>query len=353
MRGTVPDLRVDANRDGVVDLSGSSDERLEDSREALFLANLDDDTRRCLLPENLVSLDDPAYDQKRAACNDAADNIVNGLFDERDLASIHALPMRDAPEGARIAISGAPDGSVRLFMRDSGQLRTFDPSTEPVPAQALRDGLELRLEGRDIIRDTRWNGTVRVTLSLPDGKSDTVALRQAPLLLQHTLQTSSQVILAARPKLLSKDEFEKDPILGFTYEDYLEFQKPLIPAHKSFRDTLDAARQSAEVDKPLRQLPIDKADMWMQDMFEPAYMSVPGQDGNPHIIRVLLRSPDLARPGSRVVFELRRRDVAVVQQAQDPFEYPPLWTATSIGWAISMPCHPTRPTANTIRMAAS
>jgi protein-arginine deiminase len=88
------DLRVDANRDGRIDLTGQSDQRGEDragvESGAVFLPNLDDDARRCKMtgPDGK-----PLPEAQVIACRDGADTVVNGARDEKDLARIRSVPM--------------------------------------------------------------------------------------------------------------------------------------------------------------------------------------------------------------------------------------------------------------------
>lgn len=344
-RVAVPDLRVDANRDGRIDLRGMSDEDLESSREALFLPNLDDDADRCAPGSDLfkdVNLDkmDPEIDRQLLACNDAQDNVVNGIRDELDLARIRAVPIPDAADGATIVLGGAPTGTIRLFLRDGDQLRAFNPTTEKVPAQALRTGLELRLESRDIVRDSTWSGAVRVTLRLPNGASDTVRLRQAPLLLQHTLQRSQRVMLNTAKTPLSREEFEElyKDLPEYRYEDYLFFITSANMGYREFRKTLEAARRSAGVIRGLKELD-SNGDRWTQDVFEPAYSSVPGPGGKPHVMRMVIRSSQPWRAGGRVAFRLRGPDIGVVQQFTT--DLPPVADSSlsSLGNLDAVPAH--------------
>ncbi|WP_204369246.1 protein-arginine deiminase family protein, partial [Methylocucumis oryzae] len=345
LRGTFPDLRVDANRDGIVDLSGKSDERLEDSQLALFLPNLDDDAKRCGPGEDLYSDAlfgndyDPKVDRRLLTCNDAQDDIVNGSRDEQDLARIHALPLPDVVDRATVVVSGAPAGAVRLFIRQGGQLRAFNPATEKVPVQALRNGLELLLEGRDIIRDNSWDGSVRVSLYLPSGAGDSVRLRVAPLLLQHTLQHSQRVLLSPY-KLLSREQFEElyKDIPEYLYEDYVSDLQFFNMGYGEFRDTLNAARRSARVKPGLKELNTN-TDRWTQDIFEPAYASVPGADGKPQVMRILIRSAQLWRVGGRAVFSLRGPDVGVVQQFSTDLPATVDQSLNSLGNLDAVPAH--------------
>jgi protein-arginine deiminase len=65
-----------------------------------------------------------------------------------------------------------------------------------------------------------------------------------------------------------------------------------------------------------------ESDQWAQDIFESGYVSKPGPGGVPHVMRVMLRSPNLydakthaLRPAGRYVFtHLRGKNVGAVQQ---------------------------------------
>ncbi|MGX5207331.1 hypothetical protein ACWKT3_01290 [Streptomyces violaceus] len=78
----VADLRADVNQDGRVDAGGPSDEAGEEvwrpGRGAVFLANLDDDARRCRMRPGDLDRVDPAVDERLAACHDAADTRAAG-----------------------------------------------------------------------------------------------------------------------------------------------------------------------------------------------------------------------------------------------------------------------------------
>lgn len=308
-------LAVDGNHDGVVDLWDESDRG-----EALFLPNVDDDSSRCQLPEDLFTHDgeDRSFDRQLATCNDAADEIVNGESDLADMAQVLSAPMDDAPDGAQLVVEGAPAEAVRVFIRDQDGFRVFDTVSETVPRQMLLKGLDLRIEGRDVLRDSSWDGTVKLSLRLPDGCMDTVYLRQAPVLLQNNLQSLQQVVITNPPAPMTKEELlaEIGDNSFYTYEMYLEeYDRMFGNPFKAFRDTLDAARVAAAVEAPLKKVDSD-GDRWAQDLFEPAYASMPGPGGQPHVMRVLIRTASL-RPSARSIFTLRGPDVGVVHQSSD------------------------------------
>src|SRR3954447_12762672 len=87
-------ILADTDRDGVLtaeDAEGSG--TWTKDRGALFLANLDDDTSRC---PKIASDGTQLTDVQLAACNDAADGIVNGDSDVLDLARVQVQPVDTA-----------------------------------------------------------------------------------------------------------------------------------------------------------------------------------------------------------------------------------------------------------------
>ncbi|WP_158680978.1 hypothetical protein [Streptomyces viridochromogenes] len=167
----VADLRADANQDGSVDVTGSSDEAGEEEwhpgRGAVFLANVDDDARRCRLRPGDLDRIDPAVDERLAACHDAADERVGGARDEADLAPLRIPPATVGDQASgRVEVAPAQRPYARLFVRRDGALRVL---RGPLTARELRAGVELALEGRDIVRDPRrWDGEVTVTLTVTE-----------------------------------------------------------------------------------------------------------------------------------------------------------------------------------------
>ncbi|HET9450205.1 MAG TPA: protein-arginine deiminase, partial [Aggregicoccus sp.] len=193
----VADLRADVDRDGTVELEGAEDEAGEEAwraaRGALFLANLDDDGERC----SPAALPVDVSDAQLAACHDAADEVVNGSRDALDLAPLRTVALPEAPDDAfaTVQVVGAGAAHTRLFLRESGTWRALAPETR-VGARHLRAGLELALEGRDVVRDPAlWDGTADVVLALARAAApgevlarDGVRLKVAPVLTLSHLQ---------------------------------------------------------------------------------------------------------------------------------------------------------------------
>jgi protein-arginine deiminase len=162
-------------------------------------------------------------------------------------------------------------------------------------ASELRHGVELGIEGRDIVRDSAvWDGTANVSLTVTGNGStatDHVLLKEAPVLTQLNTQRLQQVLTTPA---------DKDDAEG-----------------KEWRSVVE--KQAKASGAPLRLL--DQGDdKWTQDIFEPAYMSIPGPGGKPQGMKVLLGSVnDDRRVGSRVIFtDLAGHDVAAVHTEHVP-----------------------------------
>ncbi len=308
------DIRADHNRDGVVDLTDPTEDADEqtwdESHGAIFLANLDDDDLSCPKVNSSIS------DADLAACHDAADEAIDGAADLEDLARLKTAPWPGAPDGAtgRVELSLpsgdarlAPDDVARLFVDDGGGKFSPLAADHQLDADALRRGVTLALEGKDILRgDKPWDGYLEVTFTVRGpgagggqgaaGEivgSDTVRLRLAPLLTSHHLQPAERIFVS--------DSGGPDSDV---------FQAGIAKA-------LQAAGLAASA---LVKLPT--WDQWTQDFFETGWMSMPAAGGKQHVITVLLRSANIEEPddpsplrwAGRMVFEQRGKDVAAIQQ---------------------------------------
>jgi len=299
----VADLRGDANRDGEVRFDDDADDNDTTWSGAIgpvLLANIDDDGERCAAES---SEDDIAI----ARCNDAEDEIVNGEDDARDLARLKTRPATqpaDATGHIEITPAAARWG-VRMFQKTGPgptDFRTVTPDTV-FSSDELTRGLELAIEAKDIVRDaTLWDGFVdlRLTVRSSGGTAtDAVRMRVAPVLTYHHLL----------------------PVETVWMPDIRTLR------HDRMHDDLEKACAAAGVPAPRT---LDVRDQWTQDYFEPAFMSMPGPGGTQHVIRVNYRSANISDPSrkgrplrdaGKVVFQLRGKDVAGVQQfdlAHDP-----------------------------------
>jgi len=293
------DLRADINRNGIVDMDDPSEDLGEDAWDkdygAIFLANIDDDQESC--PTT-------GTDAQLAACNDADDEQINGADDLLDLARLKTRPWPEASNSAvgSIIISSPGDGFVRLFKNSGGTFIVFNPVTDTLTATEIRAGVEFAIEGKDVVRDTAvWDGFIDVTFTINDADvpgpdSDTVRMREAPLITRHHL----------------------DPPLRVYASPYM-----LLTGSTDFVNDLKSALSAAGISEPLDELPVD-TDQWTQDYFETAYMSMPATGGQ-QIIHVNIRAAcgnmsldgffNPLRRSGRVVFTVMRgKDVAGLQQ---------------------------------------
>ena len=297
--GNVPivDIRADVNRNGTIDLDDPTEDLNEDTWDsthgAIFLANIDDDQQTCAKSGTDLNL---------PKCNDASDEIVNGPDDLLDLARLKTVPWPGAPADATgtITVSAPAASYVRLFIDQGTGFAVFHPVPDKLSASQIRQGVELGIEGRDIVRNTAvWDGYVDITFTVTgsgfSAQSDKVRMREAPMITRHHLDP---------PLRLYAVSFSGDSDSA------------------AFIGDLEAAMSASGVANPLWELNTD--DQWAQDYFETAYMSMPGPNGL-QVIHVNVRSANQNRNGvatnyplreaGQVVFtELRGKDVGGVQQ---------------------------------------
>lgn len=313
-------LIADTDRDGRLsgaDLPGRGS--WSDSRGALVLPNLDDDAGRCpTLADDGSRLGDDAL----AACNDAADERVAGQGDALDLAPLRlaALPGLGPGAHATVRVDRTAAPHTRLYRRHENGLPTPLGTGARLTARELRSGVDLALEARDLVRDPEvWNGLIDVTVEVVDGDRvlrDTARLRVAPLILTHDLLPVDRMVVSDNGT--SPEDAERhgyDPDIA---------ARPVEKGERVFRDQLGAALAGAGVDDRLLEYPTG-GDRWMRDQFITGYFEVPGPSGQPHRMRVLLRSSDVMPEGSTRDFPLREAgrsaftvlrgpDTAVLQQ---------------------------------------
>ncbi|MFJ9822515.1 protein-arginine deiminase domain-containing protein [Streptomyces sp. NPDC101151] len=311
------DLRADVNRDGQVDVTGDTDTAGEDSwsvgRGAIQLPNIDDDSKRC---PTTGQGGRPLPDAKLAACNDASDTKVDGRADADDLARVRSVPLpglgKDA-QGSLKVTTGATH--THVFVKRSGTWVLVTPRTRLTAAE-LRSGVELGVEATDVIRDSgKWDGRTVLDLTVTSAgttTSDEVTLRVAPLLTQHHLQNTRQVMVT---KVRGAGEFGR--------------------LQRKFVKGLAREVKKAGVTEPL--VTFEKyGDVWAQDFVEPAYVSMTGPGGHRQAMRVMLRSAQPDRAAGRELFEkVRGRDTGVVQVSDR--SQPDDWSLNSMGNLETIP----------------
>jgi protein-arginine deiminase len=313
----IVDLRVDVNRNGTIDLADPTEDQGEDTWDknhgAIFLANIDDDEKAC--PTSGKT------DAQYAACNDAADDKINGPDDLADLArmKVVAWPLAPTDIVGTVAVTNAD--RVRMFKMVGGNFEPFDPATMTLTKADFETGVEFAIEAKDIVRDNAaWDGFADVKLTVtgtgPDGvplpePNDKVRLRVAPVLFRHHLDPA-RTAYASSIKSTSSLAFRKDLSAGVTF---------------------------AGLPDPLYEIPVQ--DQWNQDYFETAYVSMPGPNGKQHVIHVNFRSANYTgnalRSAGRTVFTmLRGKDVAGAVQ-YDPAHSNDMDTLNSFGNLETVP----------------
>jgi protein-arginine deiminase len=285
----IADLRADTNRDGAISFEDKTDDDGEDVWDAkhggVFLANIDDDEESC----------DPELDDGEVEkCNDAADDEVNGTDDALDLARLKTRPWANVIDGSTGTITWSADEHVRLFKVKGTSFSLVESGMKLTEAE-LKSGIELAIEGKDIVRNAEWDGYVDFTFKIDaDGKSksDKVRMRIAPLMTYHHLLPTEQTWVSVANNQGNID----------------------------MRGDLAAALSEAGLPAVKG---VTTSDSWNQDYFETGFMSMPGAGGKQHAIRVNIRSSNVYnsnqsgyynRGAGAVVWFLRGKDVAGIHQ---------------------------------------
>ncbi|RYP77163.1 hypothetical protein DL769_003473 [Monosporascus sp. CRB-8-3] len=296
-----PEIRADTNRDGVVDMQGSSDcwnkALWTADRGAIFLPNVGDKTRRCPNTD-LNGL--PLSNEEMARCNDASGQY---LLAPEYIAPLKTVPLPGSISNDTIAkIYATPAAAyerVRIFLLEdpskpnaTESWRIVDKGYE-FSAGQLRTGLTLGVDGREFVTDLGvWDGLATINFDIyeqPRSKSkvtDAVAMKVAPVLTHNHLEAVETIISTSGNNT--------------------------TPAQGYFLSQLDKARSDLGIQNPL-YLFNRSDDIWAQDFVEPAYASMPGPDG-PIAIRIMLRSAQSSRVAGRQVLEqMRGQGIGVYQ----------------------------------------
>jgi protein-arginine deiminase len=376
------DLRADTNRDGVVSLMGTEDDKNENiwnqNQGAILLPNIDDDSGKWKRVQKKTKLaSDITGDLKLEKLNDANDNVVNGVKDQEDLAPLKIAPWQNAPNGTQVRISTDAKSrqNVRLFVRRGDKYTSLSNSGALTLAD-LRQGVDLGIEAKDIIRDRRkWDGTVKLTLEVrANGQviRDRVTMRVSPVMFQHNLMLA-KTLYATDPKSQStnpdvaallrststpnrrEQEENQDtsgtdnPNTGQSGFSNSDIPQPLPASDRQqqrlttqgrkdfFRDLRRSLRLG---DRPVPLKLLNAAgDIWTQDIFEPGFASMPKPNGQQQIVHIIYRSANVEnippgdssvstqagtqkqssslvlREGGRAVFtDLRGENIGAVQQ---------------------------------------
>ncbi|ATY62071.1 arginine deiminase [Cordyceps militaris] len=289
-RALQPIILADTNRDGQIDLIGDSDtagrETWSEERGALFLANIGDSGRRCssLIHTN-VSSDSRESKNDLDQCHDASGTEQRNPKYLAPLATLPLISVSDSASASVTVLGDAASKNVRIFQKAGCDWR-FVSSNHTFSADELRSGLSLGIDARDVRRPGVWDGRAQVQFSVRDGADkaqDVVALRVAPILTHHHLQSATEIVVAA----------------------------PWQPGpQQTFVKEMGDISRSSGIQKPLRI--ITGTDVWVQDHFEFGYMSIPGPSG-PKTLRVVIRAAKPDETGAVAFSEFRSDTVGAVQ----------------------------------------
>jgi protein-arginine deiminase len=331
-------ILADTDRDGVLtEADADGRDAWSKDRGAFFLANLDDDTSRC---PTIAADGTQLTDLQLASCHDAADRVVNGDSDVKDLARVEVRPVdTDEVSAVRVELRGVGAAKVNVFVNSGDGTAAEDwtrlPANGALPTDLIGKGVELGVEGTDIIRDGSWDGTVTIRVVHRAGTrqvaSDQVEMRVAPLLFVTDRMPIQKLYMADNSTSVYEGAEVPEPTEGLLRTQH--------NAEALAEDFL-AGMERMGTDVELERLPSlqgargggDGTDIWTQDVMEPGLMSIPSAEGEQQM-RVFVRAPvrdgrDNAgsnpfRQTGRVVFtELRGPDVAGVQHF-DPSYVPP------------------------------
>jgi len=283
----LPDVVVDTNRDGRLDLAGTSDDTGEDtfsaSAGAVVLANLDDDD-----------------DDGRADADTA------GLDGDTDLVDLAPLAIRAGAglvAGTRATFSAAAKTSshARLFRFLGGEATlasgyaAVDLPLELTAAE-LERGVTFKVEARDVVTSTArsaFDGRLDFTLTVqdPDGTTigeDTVRLRVAPVLFQFNTATTTAVY----------------------HSNGRDWSRLLVSGIQAMR----GAAERVSIPQSMEDY-----DPWAQDFFDLASMVAP-VPGGVHEMKVAIRSAQPDRDAGSYVERLLGPDVAMLEVSDTRFD---------------------------------
>ncbi|PHH65045.1 hypothetical protein CDD81_3443 [Ophiocordyceps australis] len=286
------DIRADTNRDGRVDMDGSSDvegkHTWTDSVGAIFLSNIGDETGRCRgMARQNMSLDE------LADCHDANDDVQRA---PRYLAPLRTLPISGLNDSAfgtvSVEYSRARD-MVRIFQdvgNDTWEIVTNDSRFSK---HDIERGLVLGIDARHVRRRHDWDGKVRVDFTVHAANTfstDSVMLRVAPILIHHHLQPIKTVFRTRFTGTWLYRNQEKTRI-----EDM-------------FSDMKDAMGKAGLGNK---MTVLDTRVPWAQDGFEPGYQIMPGPEG-PVSMRIMVEGVQALEEVQYVYTQLRGPGVGAV-----------------------------------------
>jgi len=272
----------DSNRDGFVDVAGTSDiqnKHLANIKEgAIVLPNIGDSENRCAGSSSMLS------DEALETCHDAADNIPRA---SQNFAPVRLLPLPVSTESASISVNASSKAYTRIFIQRSGEWKYLE-SGASFTDQEIENGAVLGIDARDVIRDsTLWDGVIELTVTAQTNQGtqqDSLLMQVAPVItFNHTEEA----------------------------ETVLSSESGNSANHKVFIDELRAAVSASGLNNPVKIM--STTDNWAQDYVEFGYVSMPKQDGEVAVIKIAMRSTQPGRVGGRAVFDFKGPGFGAIQ----------------------------------------
>lgn len=292
-------ILADTNRDGKVDVEGTSDNEGKDTwteaSGAIFLANIGDSNGRCKQTDAFNNRNTNL--EELIKCHDADDDEQRA---PQFLAPVRTKPIPGLSKDAtgNLVIAEEPARSqVRIFQSNGDKWEMVKADTV-LSAKDLQQGLTLGVDSRSTRIPGGWDGRVTIDFTVKDGDNtskDTVMLRVAPVMIHHHKQSVNKMFAS-----------------GF-------------PGSGSAGNAIHKVLDSIETSMPLDRLP--SYDAWAQDFFEPGYTSMPGPDGKPISLRMMLEGRRNNRDAQRLIYT-QLRDTGV--GAADPILRTPDYRETRI-----------------------
>ncbi|KAK4236606.1 hypothetical protein C8A03DRAFT_45409 [Achaetomium macrosporum] len=287
-----PRILADTNRDGVVNQrDDAGKQHWTPGRGAIFLPNIGDSSHRCPVADLTGK---PLSNHELSSCHDSSGDLLPPSS-TRYAAPLLTLPLphvSDEAEGRIYTEPAHASNRVRLFWNETDVMTGYSSVWAVVNRQVtfnattLRKGISLALDGRELVTDSKvWDGSITVVFEVTDRNRtvrDSVAMKQAPVLLHHHLQRAEVVLSSAAGD---------NRTIGSAWQAHF------------LRGVEDAV--GGDMPVVLFNQTTDRTDIWAQDFLEPGYASMPGPEG-PVSIRVLLRSAQSTREAGRQVFSQLR-----------------------------------------------
>ncbi|GGF60943.1 protein-arginine deiminase domain-containing protein [Alteromonas lipolytica] len=272
----------DSNRDGMVDIAGTSD--ITDKHQASIIAgaivlpNIGDSENRCADSGSALS------DEALEACHDAQDNTPRA---SQNFAPVRLLALPEGTQSASISVNASSKAQTRVFIQRNSKWQYLE-SGAAFTAEEIKRGATLGVDARDVVRDSQqWDGVIELTVTAETA--------------QGTQQDS--LMMQVAPVVTFNHTEDADIVLSSESGDSAN--------HQGFIKDLRAGVAASGLGEPVKIM--TTTDNWAQDYVEFGYVSMPKPDGEHAVIKIALRSSQPGRVGGRAVFDFKGPGFGAVQ----------------------------------------